>query len=204
MFQTDQEEFWAGEFGNEYIGRNKGSGWEAANTALFSRILRNRAAIQSAIEFGPNIGLNIVALRTLLPDCPITAVEINKEACVELKKIQGVEVINQSLLEFHPRQSFDFVLIKGVLIHQSPDHLPSIYEMLYRSSGRYLCVAEYYNPSPVELSYRGYEGKLFKRDFAGEILDRFQDLKLIDYGFVYHRDPLFPQDDITWFLLEKR
>ena len=28
-------------------------------------------------------------------------------------------------------------------------------------------------------------------------------LKLIDYGFVYHKDPLYPLDDITWFLLEK-
>jgi spore coat polysaccharide biosynthesis protein SpsF len=27
---------------------------------------------------------------------------------------------------------------------------------------------------------------------------------LVDYGFAYHRDPNFPQDDITWFLLEKR
>jgi spore coat polysaccharide biosynthesis protein SpsF len=26
---------------------------------------------------------------------------------------------------------------------------------------------------------------------------------LVDYGFAYHRDPAFPQDDITWFLLEK-
>ena len=28
-------------------------------------------------------------------------------------------------------------------------------------------------------------------------------LKLIDYGFIYHRDNSFPKDDITWFLLEK-
>jgi hypothetical protein len=44
----------------------------------------------------------------------------------------------------------------------------------------------------------------FKRDFAGEIMDRFPDLRLVDYGFVYHRDPQFPQDDFTWFLMEKR
>jgi len=44
---------------------------------------------------------------------------------------------------------------------------------------------------------------LFKRDFAGEMLDRYPALKLLDYGFVYRRDPLFPQDDMTWFLLEK-
>jgi spore coat polysaccharide biosynthesis protein SpsF len=55
----------------------------------------------------------------------------------------------------------------------------------------------------VSIPYRGHEDRLFKRDFAGELLSRFGDLRLIDYGFVYHRDPKFPQDDITWFLLEK-
>ena len=54
------------------------------------------------------------------------------------------------------------------------------------------------------IDYRGHTDKLFKRDFAGELLDRHKDLRLMDYGFVYHGDPKFPQDDITWFLLEKR
>ena len=35
------------------------------------------------------------------------------------------------------------------------------------------------------------------------MLDAFPDLRLIDYGFVYHRDPNFPQDDLNWFLMEK-
>jgi spore coat polysaccharide biosynthesis protein SpsF len=63
-------------------------------------------------------------------------------------------------------------------------------------------LAEYYSPSRVEIKYRGHKNKLFKRDFAGEMLDQFSDLSLTDYGFVYHRDE-FPQDDINWFLLEK-
>lgn len=57
---------------------------------------------------------------------------------------------------------------------------------------------------PVVVSYRGHEDRLFKRDFAGEMLDRYPDLELVDYGFVYHRDPNFPQDDPNWFLLRKR
>ena len=28
--------------------------------------------------------------------------------------------------------------------------------------------------------------------------------RLVDYGFAYRHDPNFPQDDITWFLMEKR
>jgi spore coat polysaccharide biosynthesis protein SpsF len=68
---------------------------------------------------------------------------------------------------------------------------------------RYICICEYYNPTPVEVTYRGYQEKLFKRDFVGEILDMYPDLELVDYGFVYHRDNNFPQDDITWFLIQK-
>ena len=53
------------------------------------------------------------------------------------------------------------------------------------------------------VNYRGHADRLFRRDFAGEMLDKFNDLRLLDYGFVYHRDPSFPQDDFTWFLLDK-
>ena len=95
------------------------------------------------------------------------------------------------------------MLTKGVLIHINPEYLDQVYDSIYKSCAKYICVCEYYNPTPVEVNYRGYQGKLFKRDFAGDILDRFSDLRLIDYGFVYHRDNQFPQDDATWFLLEK-
>ncbi|MBT4888396.1 MAG: pseudaminic acid biosynthesis-associated methylase, partial [Rhodospirillales bacterium] len=36
-----------------------------------------------------------------------------------------------------------------------------------------------------------------------EIMQRYSDLQLVDYGFVYHGDK-FLQDDVTWFLMEKR
>ena len=65
-------------------------------------------------------------------------------------------------------------------------------------------VCEYYNPSPTSISYRGHTDRLYKRDFAGEMLDIYSDLRLVDYGFSYHRDSAFPQDDISWFLMEKR
>jgi spore coat polysaccharide biosynthesis protein SpsF len=77
------------------------------------------------------------------------------------------------------------------------------YEKLYESSNKYICIGEYYNPTPVSINYRGHSDKLFKRDFAGEFMDKYPDVELIDYGFSYRRDPLFPQDDITWFLFRK-
>ena len=35
------------------------------------------------------------------------------------------------------------------------------------------------------------------------ILDIYPDLSLVDYGFSYHKDVSFQQDDITWFLMKK-
>jgi spore coat polysaccharide biosynthesis protein SpsF len=96
------------------------------------------------------------------------------------------------------------VLLKGVLIHIGPSELPRVYDLTHRASARFICIAEYYNPTPVTITYRGRGNRLFKRDFAGEMLERFPDLRLVDYGFAYRRDPVFPQDDITWFLLEKK
>ncbi len=202
-FKTEQEKFWAGSFGDEYIGRNQGTEAHASNLAFLSRILSRAQTIRSAIEFGANIGLNLVALRALLPGIELAAIEINRKAAEALEKLGGIKVYPQSILDFQPDGERDLALIKGVLIHINPDSLPDVYERLYQSSKRYICIAEYYNPSPVEVLYRGNKEKLFKRDFAGEMLDRYPDLQLLDYGFAYHRDVNFPQDDLTWFLLEK-
>lgn len=203
-YKTEQEAFWAGAFGAEYTVRNTGANWIASNTALFAKILARTDSVRSVIEFGANIGMNLQAIRPLRPEAELSAIEINPQAVQELKKLGEVKIYAQSILDFTPDYPRDLVLIKGVLIHINPDSLPKVYDLLHRTSKRYICVAEYYNPKPVEVSYRGHTGKLFKRDFAGELLDQCKDLRLIDYGFVYHRDVNFPQDDITWFLLEKR
>jgi len=203
-FQTEQEKFWSQEFGDEYTHRNQGKNSIAGNLALFSKILARTQKVNSLIEFGANRGLNIEAIKQLMPKIEISAIEINNVAIEELQQIGGeIEIYHQSILNFIPTKVWDFVLIKGVLIHINPDYLKKVYNTLYQSSDRYICLVEYYNPTPVEVIYRGHQGKLFKRDFAGEMLDQYHNLHLVDYGFVYHRDRNFPQDDLTWFLLEK-
>lgn len=201
-YKTEQEEFWAGEFGNEYVNRNNSEVLFASNLALFSRILQRTTEVKTIIEYGANIGMNLSAIHTLLPNASLSAVEINERAAEQLEKLNYVNVFKQSILDFSPNDQYDFVLIKGVLIHINPDELLNVYEKMYNTSKKYICIAEYYNPAPVQINYRGHQNKLFKRDFAGEMLEKYN-LTLIDYGFVYHGDPCFPQDDITWFLLEK-
>ena len=204
-YSTDQEEFWAGEFGNKYISRNSEKIYLSKNISLFTEILTRTSNIASIIEFGSNIGINLKAIKTLLPKADLTALEINKDAVKALKKnFDKITIFSESILEYKTNFAFDFVLIKGVLIHINPNKLNIIYQKLYDSSKRYICLVEYYNPTPIKVSYRGFKNRLFKRDFAGELMNRFSDLALVDYGFVYHRDNNFPQDDLTWFLLEKK
>lgn len=203
-YKTDQEKFWAGEFGNDYIYRNKGAGLLASNINFFSKSLRATQNIETVIEFGANVGMNLLALRALWPSQVQYALEINHDACRDLANvIPQSNIFEGSILEYPASRSFDLVLIKGVLIHINPSELPRVYEGLVESCSKYLLVAEYYNPTPVAIDYRGHVDRLFKRDFAGEIMSMFPEMRLIDYGFVYHKDPNFPQDDITWFLMRK-
>ncbi len=202
-YKTAQEQFWAGKFGNEYIDRNTREECLPGRLALFAKVLARVHSVNSIIEFGANIGNNIVALKHLLPKTELSAIEINGKAASELEKIDGLQVYHQSILDFRPNYQRDLAFTSGVLIHIDPDMLPVVYDLLFQSSRRYICLIEYYNPTPVELPYRGHDKKLFKRDFAGEMLDKYPQLQLVDYGFLYHRDNTFPMDDGTWFLLQK-
>lgn len=210
--KTEQEVFWAGSFGDQYTARNQGEQLVASNINLFSRALRKVEKPNSCIEFGANIGLNLCALKLLYPEQQQYAIEINPHATAILRlKAPWVKIFETSILNFEVSNiagvgggRSDLALIKGVLIHINPDYLNQVYEKLYEATTRYLLVCEYYNPTPVTVNYRGHSELLFKRDFAGEIMDNYPAFNLLDYGFVYHRDNSFPQDDITWFLMEKR
>ena len=202
-FRTEQEEFWAGEFGKQYINRNNDFKIIAGNINLFSKIIGKTENVKSIMEFGANIGLNLLAIKALLPNATFSAVEINKTAFSELSKKKWLKSYNKSILTFTTNEKYDLVFTKGVLIHINPNYLEEVYKKLYNYSIKYILIAEYYNPVPIEVNYRGHSEKLFKRDFAGELLKKYTDLKLVDYGFSYHLDPNFPQDDLNWFLLKK-
>ena len=166
-YNTDQEEFWAGEFGTNYINRNKGSKLLASNLDFFSKALSQTNNVNSCIEFGANIGMNLKAINLLYPNIELSAVEINKDAVKELNDlIDSKNVYNNSILEWSPTKKYDLVLIKGVLIHINPDYLQGLYELIYNSTEKYALICEYYNPFPVSVEYRGETDRLFKRDFA--------------------------------------
>jgi spore coat polysaccharide biosynthesis protein SpsF len=205
-YRTEQEKFWAGEFGNAYVNRNSDPASIASRIAYLAKVLAGTRGVRQVLEIGANIGQNLVAMQHLLPECTFTGVEINEQAIETLQQIPNVKVHKGSIFDYSPADLsiHDLTLSSGVLIHINPDLLPEVYRRLYECSRNYICLIEYYNPTPVEVVYRGHVERLFKRDFAGEMLDRYNDLELVDYGFQYHRDHNFPSDDCTWFLLQKK
>lgn len=204
-FATEQETFWAGDFGSEYNKRNIiDKQCIAARVHLWGKILSSiNFPLTSVLELGPNLGRNLDSLSILQPAAELFAVEINKEAVRVLRDKGYKNITNESILSLSPERTFDLVFTSGVLIHINPAELRHVYTLMCKSSQKYVCMIEYYNPVPVEAPYRGHAGKLFKRDFAGEFLEMHPEYTLLDYGFVYHRDPLFPADDATWFLMGK-
>lgn len=203
-YSTPQEEFWAGEFGDAYIDRNDEPALIGAKAALFRKALAGANGIRSVMELGCNIGLNLLALARLLPQPELRGIEINATAVTRARaNLPGATIMHGSLFALAPAVPCDLAFTCGVMIHLNPERLPEVYAKLAAASRRYVLIAEYYNPSPVTVRYRGHEARLFKRDFAGEFLAAEPAFHLVDYGFVYRRDPLHPLDDVTWFLLAR-
>jgi pseudaminic acid biosynthesis-associated methylase len=197
----ETENFWRGDFGNDYHKRNVGL--VESNMEMFRFIFDcNELAPKSVLEFGAGTGQNLIAIKRLLPGIETIGVEINEQALHTMQDGKWVNAtINSSILGFKGVTA-DLVLTKGLLIHVAPVDLRKAYDALYLATRRYLLVCEYYCPTPREITYRGNDGKAWARDFAGEIMANYPDLKLVDYGFRYHGDK-YPQDDITYFLMEK-
>lgn len=201
-FKTEQENFWAGEFGLNYIDRNNSEPLLYSKVAMWARMLQAANNVNSIRELGCNIGLNLAALKRLQPSLKLSGYEINAEAARQAAEFNVAEIKQGSILEEIKDPKVDLTFTAGVLIHIDPEYLDNVYSNLVNGSNRYVLVAEYYNQAPTKINYRGHKDRLFKRDFAGDLIDNYG-LKLIDYGFVYKRDNWAPQDDVTWFLLEK-
>ena len=73
-YKTEQEKFWAGEFGDEYLKRNQGLSAVATNIAFFTKVMQRTQKIETFIEFGANIGLNTAAFASVMPKVKMSAI----------------------------------------------------------------------------------------------------------------------------------
>ena len=199
---NEQEKFWLGDFGKKYIKRNYSKKIQKNTDIFFKKIFKKKKNMKKIIELGANVGNNIKSLSKIYPKSKITAVEINERACKVLReKFVNIKVVNSNLASLKIKVDSELVLCNGILIHINPKQLNKIYNKIFTLSKKYILIAEYYSPSPTKIIYRGKKNKLFKRDFAGDLMSRYN-LKLVDYGFSYRYEK-YPQDDLTWFLLKK-
>lgn len=199
----DQEKWWEGNGGTGYTKRQTLT--VESRAAMFRTALSEVAIseIKSVIEFGAGTGDNLRALLQIGVIAQLTGVEINEEAYADLCGIAGTAIKGSILDSYQLAGPFDLVITRGLLIHIAPENLPRAYTVLHQAARKYLLICEYFSPSPRMIPYRGQDNMLWARDFAGEMMDSYPDLRLIDYGWVYHRDPIAPQDDVSWFLMEK-
>ena len=159
--RNEQEEFWETKYSQEYIQKNSSfnrdlliQGWR--------EILKNVSAPSNILECGANVGRNIEALNHIYPEAKKTAIEISADASKILRnKYKELNVINSSILESEiTNNSFDLSFTMGVLIHIHPNDLKRNLEKVILSSNRYVVIGEYFNRTPVSLTYQGEEEKL--------------------------------------------
>jgi len=198
---TEQERFWAGDFGDEYTDRNAIK--PEQRRPFFEAMLQKTTDVTSICELGANRGHNLLAIQSIDPKYQLTGVELNEAAFGHLSGHGGLQAIRAAIQDVALPHPQDLVFTCGVLIHLNPEDLPAVYRKMAALSGRYVLINEYFNPTPVEISYRGHAGKLFKRDFGGEFLDANpSQFTLVDYGFLWQREePAW--DNTTWWLFER-
>jgi len=194
------EALWAGEFGDDYVVRNRAAG-EGRRPFWETRLARLDVA--SALEVGCNVGANLQWLAELLGTDHVAGVDINERALAILhERVPGIDARKASArhLPFGDR-SFDLVFTTGVLIHQPPDELPRVMDEIVRCSRRYVLCGEYRADDLEEVPYRGEEGALFRHDYGRLYQERHPSLRLVEEGFLPRADGVW--DDIAFWVFEK-
>jgi pseudaminic acid biosynthesis-associated methylase len=197
-YNTKQLDFWKSDFGVQYTDRNDYS--PETRVKAFREMLTG-LEISKILEVGCNRGCNLISL-SKLGNYRLIGVEPNTYA-VEKARVASshIAILEESGFNLPFKDSyFDVVFTAGVLIHIAAVDLPVIINEMYRTSGKYLLVVEYFAETETPITYRGNNDVLFKRNFKKLFLEQKPDLKCIREGF-WGKDNGF--DDCTWWLFEK-
>ena len=111
-------EFWKGRFGDQYIERNKSEDLLASYTAMWAKILAKTEGVNSALEIGANVGLNLDAISRLRPGVHCEAIETNELACRQLQR-KGYVAHNIAAQE-----TWDAIGVSDVLSAMAPAAAP--------------------------------------------------------------------------------
>jgi pseudaminic acid biosynthesis-associated methylase len=204
--RSDQENFWAHKYAEEYINKNNKFDNIIGSEAWKFMLKNIKSDISDYLELGCNIGRNLDQIKIVFPNATASIIEISKPAFEHVTAHHQIKKsFNGPILESSfEKNSFDLVFTVGVLIHIKPDLLLDHMKLMFDYSKKYVLMGEYFNRTPVSIEYQGKMNLLFKRDFGKLFIETFP-VELVDYGFlwsyVYDRAGF---DDITWWLFEKK
>lgn len=195
MTLTDQEQFWAAEFGTEYTKRNRPA-WE--DRSPFWESIMQRTGAQSALEVGCNVGTNLMAIANVVPGVSLKGIDVCDSALDVARAVgHDVETMSGALAGRKWPGAFDLVFTAGMLIHVAPENLDEVAQSIIDASNSWVLAVEYASESGEEeaLTYRGHADKMWKRDFGKLYQDK--GLTLVSTG---KADGF---DRCVWWLLSK-
>ena len=204
---TEQINFWKGNFGDEYTLRNNYNldefykqEWGITRTELNKIFLSDLDQELPILEVGCNRGMQLELLKKMGFN-NLWGIEINKNALHIAKEDKSLNLVEGSGFNL-PFQDdfFNLVFTSGVLIHIHPEHLPKIMDEIYRTTKKYIWCFEYFAENCEDIEYRGEKNKLWKNNFIDLFLRKYPNLKIIKQKKIkYVRN----QNVDMMFLLEK-
>ncbi len=212
---TKQEEFWTGQFGQEYTERNafiKDNEWDEyyiQNYGL-SKIDMNLEFIKyipknsKILEVGCNVGLQLIGLKRM-GFTNLYGIELQKNAVEKAKEYtKDINIIQGSAFDLPFKDNYFYlVFTSGVLIHISPSDLTKVMEEMIRVSNKYIWGFEYYADEVTEINYRGNKGFLWKADYADIFLKNYKGLNIINKKIYNHISDSNKKNKDCMYLLKK-
>lgn len=165
-----QEQFWSGQFGDEYTARNRVD-WRAR--IPFWKSMLDETGARSVYEFGCNAGWNLSAIRRCYPDVAVYGTDLNDNARGQAK-VAGIPVGDRT------KRRYELVVTVGVLIHVAPDSLESVMDHLLHASSDYVLAVEYSAAQEEEVTYRGHAERLWRRPYGKLYMD--MGLEMVRHG----------------------
>lgn len=194
------EALWRGDFGQQYVERNREVG---ASRGPFWADVVGRTEATSVLEVGCNIGANLSHLASLVPPHDVWGVDVNLESLEGLRARLPAVNSGYAVARSLPFRDnwFDLVFTVAVLIHQPEDALPLAISELVRCARRHVLCVEYRANDTIEVDYRGQKGAFFKRDYGRLIAGLFPELALAASGDLTKAEGF--DDGLGWWLFAK-
>lgn len=193
------EQAWAGDFGKAYTDRNNNA---ADGRSLFWKNILAKYPVASVLEIGCNAGANLTWICRSVPPQQVFGTDVCEYALARLRtSIPAVNALWSRARSLPFRQNwFDLIFTAGVLIHQPDETLPLVMAEIVRCTRRYVLCMEYFSETTEEISYRGLEGSLFKRNYGGVYKELFPELQLLEKGELTREEGW---DNLTYWLFRK-